>query len=101
MLREYCFLCLKEEGGCGHQFSLFINPNDIRGYKAKCEKCKKTKCVIRDYRTEGASVAMEPQTIGMLSAKNTDTFSEDKKQHLLEKNKTKKEGDPIKPRGRN
>lgn len=90
MKRLYCFCCFTEDGGCGHQFEIVIDSSEISEHRPECPSCSRGSPVSRDYNAEGVSGTEGVKTVGMLAAQNADKFSEDKKQHLKEKWKTKK-----------
>ena len=103
---EYTFLCDKDNGGCGHGFSL-VMPITEYSDEQECPDCRKTEAVRRclevDLPTLNQSVRKGDNqiTVGELAKRNSERLSSDEKTHLTyEQNKYKYE-EPTKelPKG--
>lgn len=85
---EYNFICDKDSGGCGHEYTEYISIADYDDAVFICSKCKESKFVVRDYsgiRVQGSV----PHTLGSIIDRNTSRMSEDEKQHLSKKTRQK------------
>lgn len=67
---------------CSSHFEIQCSMTEVVGLQPKCPNCKKSGKVVRDF--SGVIVSV-PKTLGSLADKNSSSFSEDKKQHLITK----------------
>ena len=90
----YTFKCDKELNGCGHTFEVVMS---ISQYKSKqmCPKCRKSKSVIRDYQEDAPRsnviLSDDELKLGHLAQRNTERFSNDKKEELNRKHNAYRE----------
>ena len=62
-----------------------------------CPHCQSGLGVTRDYAADGCTInSSVPKTVGSLADKHNSQFSDDYKQHLLEKTRGKKKKSKIK-----
>ena len=94
---EYTFLCDKDNGGCGHGFSIVVSMTEYKDEQT-CPACKKAKgvrrCLEADLPTLNTSVRKGDHqiTVGELAKRNNTRLSSDEKAHLTyEQNKYKYE----------
>ena len=84
----YPFICDKEDGGCGHNFTIKCSMDEIGDKKVSCPECKKRKPVRRDYAGQNVSFFGPNVTVGSLADKNSAIMSDDQKHAIKEQNRT-------------
>lgn len=83
----YYYLCDPNQKGCGQEVELLCQMADLdeKEKVIKCPKCKKHKPLHRIYSGTTCASAYIPKTVGSLADKNGKSFSEEYKEHLIEK----------------
>lgn len=82
---NYGFCCTNDT--CQYEFDVFAGMSEISDLKISCPECSAT--AARDY-SQIRIYDGTPRTVGSIADRNSAQFSDDYKEHLIEKHKTKK-----------
>ena len=96
----YTFLCDPEKNGCGHTFELCMLMCDYSPTQ-QCPDCKSLQPVHRYYEVDmpqtSVKLSDDEITVGHLAQRNTEKFSNDKKEALKKKHNEYKTNKPKTP----
>jgi len=93
----YTYTCLKELGGCGLIFEIFMSAKEYQSNSSpKCHACKNKKSVRRNFKVDISTTSshIKTRTVGTLAEQNTSSMSEDARLAQWKKDNAYKFNDP-------